>query len=188
MSFKSINHVLDQLGDRYRLSDQQHSQRLLKAWVEAVGPVVAAQTRPLSMYSGVLRVATSSDAWAQNLVFERQRILAKLNVVLSSVLTDIRFSSAQWQAPPRSVFNDELQTQFWQQHPSRLTDVVQVGTLRKRLRSEHLTDPLLAFQHWEALMRSRTQNLPFCPQCQCPTPSGELKRWALCSLCAAKQW
>lgn len=184
MPFKSINHVLDQLGDRYRLHDQQHSQRLLKAWVEAVGPVVAAQTRPLSMANEVLRVATSSAAWAQNLVFERQRILAKLNVLLSLSLTDIRFSSAQWQTHARSTFDEELQTQLWQ-HPSRLTDAVRaVGAPR----SEHLTDPLLAFQHWKTIMRSRTQNLPFCPQCQCPTPSGELKRWALCSLCAAKQW
>lgn len=184
MSFKSIHHVLDQFSDRYQLRDPQHSQRLLKAWVEAVGPVVAAQTRPLSTHNEVLRVATSSAAWAQNLVFERQRILAKLNVLLASSLTDIRFSSAQWQAKTRSAFNEELQAQLWQQHPSRLTDAVRaVGTQR-----EHLTDPLLAFQHWGKIMRSRTQNMPLCPQCQCPTPSGELKRWTLCSLCAAKQW
>lgn len=185
MSFKSINHVLGQLGDHYRAYDQQHAQRLLRAWVEAVGPIVAVQTRPLSIYHDVLRVATSSSAWAQNLVFERQRILAKLNVLLSSSLVDIRFSSAQWQEQPRSVLNASLQAQLWQQHPSRLTDAVRtVGTQRP----ETLTDPLQAFQHWGELMRSRTQNMPFCPRCQCPTPPGELKRWALCSLCAAKQW
>ncbi|HEY9895965.1 MAG TPA: DciA family protein [Candidatus Sericytochromatia bacterium] len=185
MSFKSIDHVLDQLGDRYRLRDQQYSQRLLKAWVEAVGSVVAAQTRPLSMHNEVLRVATSSAAWAQNLVFERQRILAKLNVLLSASLTDIRFSNAQWQTQSRSAFNEELQTELWQQHPSRLTDAVRSIDVPQ---SERLTDPLLAFALWRKLMRARTQNMPLCPQCQCPTPSGELKRWALCSLCAAKQW
>ncbi|XHX76835.1 MAG: DUF721 domain-containing protein [Stenomitos frigidus ULC029] len=185
MSFKSINHVLDQLGDRYRWRDQQHSQRLLKAWVEAVGPVVAAQTRPLSMHNEVLRVATSSAAWAQNLVFERQRILAKLNLLLSASLIDIRFSSAEWQTRSRSTFNEELQAQLWQQHPSRLTDATRTSGIP---RVEHLTDPLLAFQYWGQIMRSRTQNMPLCPQCQCPTPSGELERWALCSLCIAKQW
>ncbi|PSB24329.1 DciA family protein [Stenomitos frigidus] len=185
MSFKSIDHVLGQLGDRYRAYDQQRSQRLVRAWVEAVGPVVAVQTRPLAIHNDVLRVATSSSAWAQNLVFERQRILVKLNASLSLSLVDIRFSSAQWQEQPRSALNASLQAQLWQQHPSRMTEVVRaVGTQRP----ETLTDPLQAFQHWGNLMRSRTQNMPFCPRCQCPTPLGELKRWSLCSLCAAKQW
>ena len=184
MSFKSIDHVLGQLGDRYRAYDQQHSQRLLRAWVEAVGPVVAVQTRPLSIYNDVLRVATSSSAWAQNLVFERQRILVKLNVLLSSSLVDIKFSPAQWQEQPRSVLNASLQAQLWQQHPSRITEAQQISVQR----SEALTEPLQAFRHWRNLMRSRTQNMPVCPRCQCPTPPGELKRWSLCSLCAAKQW
>ena len=188
MSFQSIDHVLDQFGDRYRLRDQQRNQRLLKAWVEAVGPVVAAQTRPLSMHNELLRVATSSAAWAQNLVFERQRILAKLNVILSSSLTDIRFSSAEWHAPLRSALTEALQVQLWQQHPSRLTNAVRAGVPRPKQSTGHLTDPLLAFQYWQALMQARSHNMPFCPQCQCPTPSGELERWALCSLCAAKQW
>lgn len=184
MSFKSLDHVLGQLGDRYRAYDQQHSQRLLRAWVEAVGPVVAVQTRPLSINNDVLRVATSSSAWAQNLVFERQRILVKLNVLLSSSLVDIRFSSAQWQEQPRSILNASLQAQLWQQHPSRLTEAVQLA----KQRPEVQTDPLQAFQSWRERLRSRAQNMPVCPRCQCPTPPGELKRWALCSLCAAKQW
>ncbi|MBW4580122.1 MAG: DUF721 domain-containing protein [Tildeniella nuda ZEHNDER 1965/U140] len=184
MSFKSVDHVLGQLGDRYRAYNQQHTQRLLRAWVEAVGPVVAVQTRPLSIYHDVLRVATSSSAWAQNLVFERQRILTKLNGILSLSLVDIRFSSAQWQEQPRSALNASLQAQLWQQHPSRLTDTVRADTQRP----ETLTDPLQAFQHWRKLMRSRTQNMPSCPRCQCPTPPGELQRWEMCSLCIAKQW
>jgi predicted nucleic acid-binding Zn ribbon protein len=185
MSFQSIDRVLGQLGDRYRAHDQQHSQRLLRAWVEAVGPVVAVQTRPISIYNEVLRVATSSSAWAQNLVFERQRILAKLNVLLASPLVDIKFSPAQWQEQPRSALSASLQAQLWQQHPSRMT--TEVGQISVQ-RSEALTEPLQAFKHWGTLIRSRTQNMPVCPRCQCPTPPGELKRWALCSLCIAKQW
>ncbi|MBW4471073.1 MAG: DUF721 domain-containing protein [Stenomitos rutilans HA7619-LM2] len=185
MSFKSIDHVLGQLDDRYRSHGQHQSQRLLRAWVEAVGPIVAVQTRPLSIYNDVLRVATSSSAWSQNLVFERQRILTKLNAILSLSLVDIRFSSAQWQESPRSTFNTDLQAQLWQQHPSRVAKTTRsVGPQRP----ETLTDPLLAFQHWRALMRSRAENMPCCPRCQCPSPPGELKRWSMCSLCAAKQW
>lgn len=186
MAFKSLDHVLGTLGDRYRSHDQQHSQRLLRGWVEAVGPVVAAQTRPLSMQNDVLRVATSSSAWAQNLIFERQRILEKLNVLLSTSLIDIRFSTAQWQeSRSLSAFNAEQQVQLWQQHPSRLAETIRLPAVQ---RHENPTDPMVAFQRWGKLMRSRTHNLPACPRCQCPAPPGELKRWSMCSLCAAKQW
>jgi predicted nucleic acid-binding Zn ribbon protein len=37
-------------------------------------------------------------------------------------------------------------------------------------------------------MRSRSQQLPLCPHCQCPTPAGELERWQMCSICATKHW
>ena len=186
MSFKPIDHVLGQLGDRYRLHNQQHSQRLLRAWIEAVGPVVAAQTRPLSVHNDVLKVATASAAWAQNLVFERQRILAKLNALLPSPISDIRFSTVHWQeAQAPASANAEQQAQLWQQHPSRLATVI---SLPNPPHIDHLTDPMMAFRHWSKLMQARTQNLPCCPRCHCPTPPGELERWAVCSLCAAKQW
>jgi predicted nucleic acid-binding Zn ribbon protein len=45
-----------------------------------------------------------------------------------------------------------------------------------------------AFHHWEAQMRSRSRNFPLCPQCNSPTPLGELARWTVCSLCVTKQW
>jgi predicted nucleic acid-binding Zn ribbon protein len=32
-------------------------------------------------------------------------------------------------------------------------------------------------------MRSRGQTLPLCPQCQSPTPPGELARWTVCGVC-----
>jgi predicted nucleic acid-binding Zn ribbon protein len=37
-------------------------------------------------------------------------------------------------------------------------------------------------------MRSRSQHLPLCPTCHCPTPEGELMRWSACALCAAKRF
>jgi predicted nucleic acid-binding Zn ribbon protein len=30
--------------------------------------------------------------------------------------------------------------------------------------------------------------LPRCPQCQCPTPPGELERWSVCAVCATQRW
>jgi predicted nucleic acid-binding Zn ribbon protein len=186
MTFKSIHHVLDTLETRYQPREQQQFQRLLQRWAEVVGPVVAVQTRPLSIQRGVLRVATSSSAWAQNLVFERQRILEKLNSLLLLSLTDIRFSTAQWQSGSRAVTFPAAkhQAELWQNHPSRLSG--QPG-LPKKLAPESI-DSKLAFQNWAQQVRSRSQNLPLCPHCNCPTPTGELDRWNVCSLCVTKRW
>jgi predicted nucleic acid-binding Zn ribbon protein len=188
MSLKSLNQVLGNLENRYKLQEHKQFQRLLGGWVEVVGPVVAAQTAPLSIHQGVLKVATSSSAWAQNLVFERQRILEKLNALLSISLLDIRFSTAQWRNSKTLVIGAGLQEQdrLWQEHPSRLASRVEV--VNRQADAATTSDPIQAYQVWAKQVRSRTQHLPLCPQCKCPTPSGELSRWGICAVCAAKQW
>ncbi len=187
MAFHSLNHVLDSLENQYKQQHQQQFQQVLGHWQNVVGAVVAAQTRPTSIQRGVLKVATSSSAWAQNLVFERQRILEKLNQVLPRSLTDIRFSTAQWAAIPLATFpGEQAQRELWQSHPSRLQ------TNEKSQPSSSFAlppnTPLAAFQNWAMVVRSRTNHLPRCPQCHSPAPIGELERWQVCSLCAAKQW
>ncbi len=184
MPFQSLSGVLGHLDQHYTTPERQQYRRLLALWGETVGPNVALQTRPIAIQRGVLNVATASAAWAQNLAFERQRILAKLNAALSLNLTDIRFSTAQWYVPaPAAMPESDMQTQIWQQHPSRL------GVELKTTRSHFVTnarDPQQAFAQWEKLMRSRVQHLATCPKCLCPTPPGELERWEVCSICAAK--
>jgi len=185
MAFHSLNHVLGSLESQYKQQHQQQLQQVLGHWQAVVGAVVAAQTRPTSVQRGVLKVATSSSAWAQNLVFERQRILEKLNQVVPRSLTDIRFSPAQWAEIPLATFpGEQEQKELWQAHPSRLlgeTVILPAAALPP-------DTPLLAFQNWATVMRSRTKHLPRCPQCHSPTPIGELERWRVCSLCAAKRW
>ncbi|PZV08011.1 MAG: DUF721 domain-containing protein [Leptolyngbya sp.] len=186
MAFHSLNHVLGSLESQYKQQHQQQLQQVLGHWQAVVGVVVAAQTRPTSVQRGMLKVATSSSAWAQNLVFERQRILEKLNQVIPRSLTDIRFSTAQWAEIPLATFpGEQEQRDLWQAHPSRLP----AGTLSLIPSAALPSDtPLVAFQQWAAMMRSRTKYLPQCPQCHSPTPIGELERWQVCSLCAVKRW
>lgn len=187
MPLKSLHQLLGSLGNQYQPHEQQQIQRLRQSWAEVVGPVVAAQTFPVSVQRGVLRVATSSSAWAQNLVFERQRILEKLNTQLFMNLTDIRFSTAQWQESQTASTapGSEQQAQLWREHPSRLPEALRSpGTQPER----EATDPVQVFQTWAKTMRSQMRHLPLCPSCQCPTPPGELDRWHVCALCAAKQW
>ncbi|WP_286132358.1 hypothetical protein [Leptolyngbya sp. O-77] len=131
---------------------------------------------------------SSSPLGVQTLMFERLRILEKLNARLPYRITDIRFSTTWWHR--RSLHSPaELQTEsarVWREHPSRLD----------RPPGDHLphgaaaqpTDPESAFRAWANQMRSRTAQMPLCPRCQCPTPQGELERWSCCGLCAVKQW
>ncbi len=185
MSFKSLNHILSALEKQSQW--QQPFQRLLKCWPEAVGAAVTVHTRPLWIQRDVLWVATSSAAWAQTLTFERQRILNKLNGKLPSALIDIRFSTAQWQQPKDSnvTAGNPPATQLLLKHPSCLVDTPSVPETSKTPNSQN---PNAAFQHWAKVTQARARNLPLCPQCQCPTPPGELQRWAVCSICAPRQW
>lgn len=185
MSLKSIGKVLSAVGNQYKRQHHLQIQRVQECWVEVVGTVVAAQTQPVLVYRGVLKVATASSAWAHNLTFERQRILEKLNLRVAPPLTDIRFSSANWQRSSlQNPVSDSEQHQIWQNHPSLLPSPAKL--LRPTLPEQ--PDPNVAFRHWSRLMQTRSRHLPLCPACSCPTPPGELERWSLCSFCAAKQW
>lgn len=184
MSLRSLQHILGTLQKQSRWQEQPF-QRLLKCWAEVVGAAVAAHTQPLSIGRGTLWVATSSAAWAQTLTFERQRILEKLNPRLPSPLVDIRFSTAQWhRSSSSSPTASQSQDSLWRDHPSCFVAAPRVPTSG----TPNSSNPNAAFQHWAKVMQARTNGLPLCPQCRCPTPSGELERWTVCSICAAKKW
>jgi predicted nucleic acid-binding Zn ribbon protein len=184
MSLKSLHHVLGALQSQEGWRSRQQLQQLLACWFQVVGPAVAAQTRPISIQRRVLHVATSSSVWASNLTFERQRILEKLSAHLPYTLSDIRFSTAHWQ-PYRSDSLLEAAAAIWQQHPSRVADPFAAARAKTRCVDQ---DANSAFRHWAEAMQARSQHLPLCPSCRCPTPKGELERWSICSLCASKQW
>lgn len=182
MTWRSLHQILGSVQSQPTWQQRQHFLHLRRHWIEVVGPVVAAQTRPIAIQDKTLKVATSSAMWAQTLMFERQRILAKLNQQLAADLTDIRFSTAQWYdaSPTSANSGDERELH---QHPSHCD-----ATSAERSRSPRPTDPTTAFQRWAEEVRSRAKTLPLCPRCQCPTPDGELRRWKTCALCAAKSW
>lgn len=176
MTFKPLNQVLSSL-QKQKWQEQQQFQRLLQCWTEVVGTVVSAQTRPTTISNhNVLWVTTSSSVWAQNLAFERYRILEKLNARLVKPLTDIRFSTRYWQHS--SLKHQSLETE----HPSQ---VFELPSKPKEMGSK---DSNRAFQQWASIIQSRSHQLVLCPKCQCPTPPGELKRWSVCALCATQRW
>ncbi len=184
---KSLRQVLGQLEDRYTLQERKQFQKLSLLWPEIVGEMVATQTRPVAIRQGVLQVATSSSAWAQNLVFERRRILEKLNQQLLLQLVDIRFSTSQWHTPPLqnlSTYGADLE-QVWQNHPSRLSTERSLPPLPGQPCQSSV---LQNYQRWATKVQLSRQHLPLCPTCQAPTPPEELTRWSICAHCAAQQW
>jgi len=179
MSFKSVNDILGILEKQAKWQEQPF-QQLLKCWAEVIGPVAAGHTRPLSIQRDVLWVATSSAAWSQNLTFGRAALLLKLNKKLPTPLVDIRFSTAGWQHS--SVERKQQQTILPHDHPSYVGDrIISPET------TPSIQDVNAAFGHWAKIMQARSHGLPLCPQCESPTPPGELQRWAVCSVCATKQ-
>jgi predicted nucleic acid-binding Zn ribbon protein len=180
MSFKSVNDILGILEQKAKWQEPP-LQRVLKCWVEVVGAKVAAHTRPLSIQRDVLWVATSSAAWAQNLTFGRNAMLLKLNKKLPEPLMDVRFSTAEWKLTP--LKENQPPTVSPPEHPSYLGAMSSSESLAKT----PVDDAQTAFRDWARAMQERSLNLPLCPQCQCPTPPGELQRWLVCSHCAAKQ-
>ena len=182
MSFKSIDRILAIALQQSRLQ-QQPFQIALQYWSEVVGQAVAPHTQLLSIQRDVLWVATSSAAWAQTLTFERSRILTKLNTYLPTPLTNIRFSTAQWQRP-ETIAKDRATSKnfFAGAHPS------DVETTLSAAKPPRAIDSQAAFSQWVKTTQQKNHNLPLCPQCQSPTPPGELERWQVCCICAVKKF
>ncbi|MBV6623306.1 MAG: DUF721 domain-containing protein [Rivularia sp. (in: Bacteria)] len=181
MSFESIPDILDQLQIEF-LYKQQPIQRLLDCWQEVVGEVIATHTQPVSIDRGILWVATSSAVWAQNLTFERQKFLKQLNQILPNPLVDIRFSTARWQRTEKKSFQEPNISST--DHPSYLGNSFNQIPLNQC----QPKNPGTAFANWAQTIKTRYSHLPVCPNCESPTPQGELQRWGVCSICAARSF
>ena len=69
------------------------NQRIARAWDEAVGARIAAQTRPDTIKRGVLFVKVYSSVWMQQLHFLKQEIIEKVNRTLSAeVVSNLYFT------------------------------------------------------------------------------------------------
>lgn len=171
---------LDGLFKGLESQDSWQAQRqfriVVQHWPKVVGFAVARKTRPICIQRQSLQVATETAAWAQTLTYERLRILKKLNRYQTRPIRNIRFSTAQWH-----VGKPADPTQIATRHPSYTGQLIPPAKAKPSTPSE-------AFETWAAVVQQMQQGQAVCPKCQCRCPQGELDRWALCSLCAAKQW
>lgn len=147
--------------------------QIRRAWPEVVGSVVATHTDPVRIQREVLQVATSTAAWAQNLAFQRQLILVKLNPNLARPLEDIRFLPGEWhrqRSQIGSLASEELKTDGAIPDPDRP-------------KLPPAQTPQEAFQRWARRVKESQLTMYPCPACSCPAPREELDRWFVCGFC-----
>lgn len=175
----SLNQILGRLQLQLLTPEQQQLQTIVEVWASIVGPGAIAHTRLISVSRGVLMVATDRATWSQELTLKRSQMLRRLNQRLSNPLNDIKFSTALWHTQADSSPLDPDFDHLPQQHPSYIKDISPTSI---QVPPAHVT-PQTAFQNWAENIQRRSQSLPQCPQCQCPTPPGELRRWSMCAMC-----
>lgn len=177
MSFQGLDQIFRVLTKQPEWESYRQYCHLVEIWQRVLADNrVSSQTKPLYVARQVLWVATSSSVWAQHLTMQRYQLLKDLNALLPEPLTDIRFSSARW-------YNAQAQgeantTSLGQDvHPSY------IGYLPERPGTN--SSSVNGFLAWLDQRHWYSQHLPPCPQCQAPTPVGEIARWGVCALCAA---
>jgi predicted nucleic acid-binding Zn ribbon protein len=177
MGLEGLNTVLAHLK-KTRWQDQQSFEKFVRLWPDIVGVDVAAQTRPTKITpQDVLQVSTSSGVWAQNLAFERLRILAKVNAVWPKPLKDIHFSTHLWH---RSALGRSPKFSEIDLTPKKRGSSLQTAQSIPETSQE-------AFVRWSKAVQNQRRNGQRCPMCQCLTPIDELKRWGHCALCISVQ-
>lgn len=177
MTLEGLGGLIKGLESQENWRAQQQFRLVLQHWTKSVGFAVARKTRPVGIQRGTLYVAAATAAWANTLSYERLNILKKLNRYQPQPLKSIRFSTAQWANPEPSPQRNPDNTQ----HPSYIGPVPRLSEVTKQTPTE-------AFQRWASTMQKMQCHQALCPRCQCRCPQGELNRWAICALCAAKEW
>lgn len=186
MALEGLGGLIKGLESQESWQAQKQFRLVLLHWPKSVGFAVARVTRPISIQRDTLYVATSTSTWAQTLLYERLNILRKLNRYQRPPLKGIRFSTAQWaqnqaRVKPKSPFETSQANDRLAHHPSYIghTPILPKPSVKT---------PAEAFQRWASTMQTMQSSQALCPQCHCHCPQGELTRWAICALCAAKRW
>ncbi len=89
---KSVRDLVLQVLREQGLETPLNQKRLVEAWPEVAGPVVAGYTLNTYIYNQTLYVRLSSPALRADLSMRRQELTEKLNAVVGEqVINDVRF-------------------------------------------------------------------------------------------------
>ncbi len=197
-NFDPIRQILVNVEQNPQWHGRQQLRRIRDHWPAIVGDAVARHTRPIALHDQQLRVATSTPTWSQNLMFERQRLLKKLNQYfqnppLSPPITQLHFSPGRWSqtqpAPPRKKTRQKTREKPRKKIREKTTPAVPPRSPRLTPPpTPHHNTPQQAFQSWSQQVQKQREPYPPCPLCQIPTPPTELERWNCCAHCATQHW
>jgi predicted nucleic acid-binding Zn ribbon protein len=91
-SVQSVKDVILQVLREQGLETPLNQKRLIDAWPEVVGPVVAGYTLNSYIYNQTLFVRLSNPALRSDLSMMREELVRKLNAAVGEqVITDVRF-------------------------------------------------------------------------------------------------
>ena len=92
--------ILQKVLRKHRIPVQTADQGLRKTWMDAVGPKIAAYTRPEAVRRNVLFIKVANSVWMQQLHFLKQDILEKINRAnAQNPIQNIFFSLDETAAP-----------------------------------------------------------------------------------------
>jgi hypothetical protein len=163
-----LEESLDTLGLRERL----RALRALLSWKEVVGETVAAAAQPEALKEGKVFVAVKSNAWIQELRFQQQTILQRLNEYAGAPI----FTELVFRVRPRSR---SVQTEHAApQEPPTAEPEVDAATMA---RLHALTDPIadaelrakvteLLVGYYRLLHMRKQRGWQECARCGCLHP------------------
>lgn len=89
---QSLKLTIDSMLRRFGIDNAIAQNDAIHIWNEVVGEAVAKNTTPDRVEHGVLIVKVSSPTWRQELFFQKNEIIKKLNTKIEKkVIRDIRF-------------------------------------------------------------------------------------------------
>jgi predicted nucleic acid-binding Zn ribbon protein len=89
---QSLKIAIDLMLKKFGIENAVSQNKAINIWNEIVGEKVAKNTEPESVEHGVIIVKVSSPTWRQELYFQKEEIIKKLNNSIGKkAIRDIRF-------------------------------------------------------------------------------------------------
>ncbi len=89
---QSLKIAIDLMLKKFGIENAVSQNKAINIWNEIVGEKVAKNTEPERVEHGVIIVKVSSPTWRQELYFQKEEIIKKLNNSIGKkAIRDIRF-------------------------------------------------------------------------------------------------
>ena len=119
-----IDEILARALKKRHVPFRAEDRRLADLWEKAVGPQIAAQSRPENLRKDILFVKVGSSVWMQQLHFLKEEIISKLNVLEKAPIKDIRFSIGELPSPGKGEEHapQPLSTNFLKERDKKMME------------------------------------------------------------------